>query len=44
MPAGARLVRGRPGGVRPLAAALCAYEYGTAHAPAGSTPRSLPRE
>lgn len=33
-----------PSGGRPLAAALCAYEYGTAHAPGGTEPRSLPPE
>jgi hypothetical protein len=39
----AELVLHRGGG-RPLAAALCAYEYGTAHAPGGTEPRSLPQE
>jgi hypothetical protein len=40
----AELVLRRGGGGRRLAAALCAYEYGTAHAPGGTEPRSLPQE
>jgi hypothetical protein len=40
----AELVLNRGAGGRPLTAALCAYEYGTAHAPGGTEPRSLPQE
>jgi hypothetical protein len=40
----AELVLHRGGGDRAVAAALCAYEYGTAHAPGGSEPRLLPQE
>lgn len=42
--AGAVLTLRRPGGNRDLAADLCAYEYGTAHAAPGTEPRPLPSE
>jgi hypothetical protein len=42
--AGAALTLRRPGGDQDLTAALCVYEYGTAHPARGFEPRPLPQE
>jgi hypothetical protein len=42
--AGPALTLRRPDGDLDLAADLCAYEYGTAHATPGIEPRTLPHE